>query len=152
MIEAQRFDMQFYGPINSILSTTVNGLVTLRSYRKFDHFTVQYMEALEKSANSTYCFNLANRWVGVRLDTLITLFGSSTCIFAVLLKSQGVNKNMLIISIQIVTDIIVFFSITVRMFAELQNMMTSSQRMVDYTRLESEDELENKEVDGPLIK
>jgi len=57
------------------------------------------MEALEKSANSTYCFNLANRWVGVRLDTLITLFGSSTCIFAVLLKSQGVNKNMLIISI-----------------------------------------------------
>jgi ABC-type multidrug transport system fused ATPase/permease subunit len=39
MIEAQRFDMQFYGPINSILSTTVHGLVTLRSDRKFDHFT-----------------------------------------------------------------------------------------------------------------
>lgn len=99
MIEAQRFDMQFYGPINSVLSTTVNGLVTMRSYRQFDHFTDQYMAALEKSGNSTFCFNLANRWVGVRLDSLIVLFGASTCAFAVFLKSQGADKNMLIISI-----------------------------------------------------
>lgn len=58
---------------------------------------------------------------------------------------------MLIVSIQSVTDIIVFFSITVRMFAEIQNMMTSSQRIVDYTRLEEEDELE-KPGDQELIK
>lgn len=38
MIECQRFDQIFYGPINSSISLSINGLVTLRSYRKFDHF------------------------------------------------------------------------------------------------------------------
>lgn len=68
------------------MGTTVNGLVTLRSYRQFNHFTTQFTEALEKSANSTFCFNVANRWVGVRLDTLVVFFGSSTCALCVLLK------------------------------------------------------------------
>lgn len=101
------------------------------------------MDALEKSANSTYCFNLANRWVGVRLDNLVVVFAASTCAMAVFLKDFGyLSKEMLVISIQIVTDIIVFFSITIRMLAEIQNMMTCSQRMIDYTKLELEDELE----------
>lgn len=47
------------------------------------------------------------------------------------------------------TDIIVFFSITVRLYAEIQNMMTACQRIVEYTKLESEDELE-KETDAKL--
>ncbi len=34
-----RFDQIFYGPINSSISLSINGLVTLRSYRKFDHFS-----------------------------------------------------------------------------------------------------------------
>lgn len=33
MIECQRFDQIFYGPINSLMSISINGLVTLRSYR-----------------------------------------------------------------------------------------------------------------------
>jgi ABC-type multidrug transport system fused ATPase/permease subunit len=38
-----------------------------------------------------------------------------------------------------VTDVIVFFSLSIRMYAEMQNMMTSSQRIIEYTKLESED-------------
>ena len=57
---------------------------------------------------------------------------------------------MLVISIQIVTDIIVFFSITVRLYAEIQNMMTCSQRIIDYTKLETEDDLIKPEIDKPL--
>lgn len=83
-----------------MLGTTVNGLVTLRSYRKFDFFKAQFMENLEKSANSTFCFNLANRWVGVRLDTLVVFFGISVCALSVLLKDLGwVPKEMLVVSI-----------------------------------------------------
>ena len=39
MIECQRFDQIFYGPINSSIALSINGLVTLRSYRKFDFFS-----------------------------------------------------------------------------------------------------------------
>jgi ABC-type multidrug transport system fused ATPase/permease subunit len=40
MIDAQRFDQMFYGPINSTFAMIINGLVTLRAYRKFDFFRV----------------------------------------------------------------------------------------------------------------
>lgn len=81
----------------------------------------------------------------------MVFFAVATCASSVLLKDLGwVSKEMLAVSIQIVTDIIVFFSITVRMLAEVQNMMTSSQRLVDYTKLELEDELE-KPGDKKLI-
>jgi hypothetical protein len=44
------------------------------------------MENLEKSANSTFCYIISNRWIGIRLDMICILFGISTSIFAVLLK------------------------------------------------------------------
>ena len=33
MVDAQRFDQQFFGPINTQLTTVVNGLTTFRGYR-----------------------------------------------------------------------------------------------------------------------
>lgn len=148
MIECQRFDQLFYGPINSAISLSINGLVTLRSYRKFDHFEGIFKKNLEKSGNSTFSYNLVNRWIGVRLDMMCALFGTVTCLVTILSKSR-VDPKLLVVSIQIVTDIIVFFSITVRFFAEIQNMMTSSQRIVEYTRLDIEDELD-KDFDKKL--
>lgn len=42
-------------------------------------------------------------------------------------------------SLQVAVDIILLFSISFRMYAEIENSMTSSQRMVAYTRLDQED-------------
>lgn len=89
-----------------------------------------------------------NRWIGVRLDFMCALFATTTALVTLLSKGR-VSAKLLVVSLQIVTDIIVFFSITVRFFAEIQNMMTSSQRIVEYTRLEIEDELQ-KDYDKKL--
>ena len=65
----------------------VNGLVTFRSYRKFDYFRIQFMEALESLTNSTFCNNITNRWMGDILDlvcvyiTICTLFYCSKELF-----------------------------------------------------------------------
>ena len=93
-------------------------MVTLRSYRKFDYFRIPLMEAIEKSANSTFCYISSSRWVGLRLDALCVIFGVSTATLSVVLK-DSINRELLTFSLQIVTDVIVFFSISVRMFAEL---------------------------------
>ena len=47
------------------------------------------------------------------------------------------------------TDVVAFFSISLRMYAEFDNYMTSSQRMFLYTQLEQEDEL-IKSIDKSL--
>ena len=43
---------------------------------------------------------------------------------------------------QVVTDLISMFSVSLRMFAETQNFMTSSQRLHQYTTLQLEDDLD----------
>ena len=69
-------------------------------------------------------------------------FGIFTAILAVALKNASfVDKQLLVFSLTIVTDVIVMFSISIRMFTELSNLMVASQRIYEYTNLPSEDEL-----------
>ena len=150
MVDAQRFDQQFFGPINTSLTTIVNGQVTFRGYRQYQFFRNQFMESIEKSANSTFCYIISNRWIGIRLDFVCIIFGVSTASFAVAFRGK-IEKELLTFTLQIITDIIVFFSISIRMFAEVQNAMTSSQRIVQYCKLDQEDELE-KPKDKELQK
>ena len=52
------------------------------------------------------------------------------------------EASWLIMSLQVSIDILFLFSISFRMYAEIQNHIESSQRMVEYTYLEEEDQLE----------
>ena len=44
-----------------------------------------------------------------------------------------IEDEKLAMTFQITTDIIVFFSVSLRMYAEVENFMTSSQRVYEYT-------------------
>ena len=91
----------------------------------------------------------------MRLDLTCAAFGIFTSAFAVFFK-DSIDRNLLTMSLQIMSDVIFFFSISIRMLAEIQNMMTSPQRIYQYTQLESEDALEKpcdedlKGVDWPF--
>ena len=116
------------------------GLVTFRAYRKFDYYRLEFMQAVEKSANAEFCARVCNRWVGCRLDLVAAVFGSATAAFAVAFKGI-IAREQLTFCLQIITDLLVSFSISIRFYADLQNDMTSSQRVIQYTKLDSEDDL-----------
>ena len=65
----------------------ISGVATLRAYRKFDYFKIQFMEAIDKSANSTFCFFMVHRWIGMRLDLLVGGFSIASAAFAVLFRN-----------------------------------------------------------------
>jgi len=50
-------------------------------------------------------------------------------------------------SLQILTDVVGFFALSIRFMGQIDNMMTSSQRLVDYTELECEDDVVKKTDD-----
>jgi ABC-type multidrug transport system fused ATPase/permease subunit len=63
----------------------------------------------------------------------------------------NVESKILLVTLQIMSDLVAWFSISIRLYAELENCMTCSQRMLDYTTLEIEDDL-TKPVDIALKK
>ena len=118
----------------------VNGLVSLRAFDKFRHFRRGFINELRYGSNATFSYVIANRWIGIRLDLICSAFIGFICFFLVLLKGS-VDSTLLVMSLQISVDVISLFSVSFRMYAELENNMTSSQRMIAYTKLEEEGDL-----------
>jgi ATP-binding cassette, subfamily C (CFTR/MRP), member 4 len=118
------------------------GLITFRSYREFGFYRKAFLNDLDKASNAFFGYSITQRWLAIRLDLICISFGTSTAIMAVAFKNVSfIDKQLLIFSLTIVTDVIVMFSISIRMFTELSNIMVASQRIYEYTNLESEDEL-----------
>ena len=97
------------------------------------------------SANVTFTYTTANRWLGMRFDSVVLIVSLSCAILAMSLRDTF-NGSLLIYSLQVISDVAVFFSISMRSIVEMQNYMTSFQRMHAYAQIDIEDEL-NKKTD-----
>ena len=125
MIEAQRRDAEARGPVHGIIAMVINGIVSLRAANKLNYFRQDFTNNLELGSNATFSYVLANRWISIRLDILCALFIAIICISVVLLKGS-VEASLLVMTLQITSDVIFLFSISFRMYAEIENHMTSS--------------------------
>ena len=115
-------------------------MVSLRAADRVRFFRQEFINNLELGTNATFCYVIANRWIGIRLDVLCVIFISLICMFLVTMKGE-IEKSLLVMSLQVASDVIFLFSISFRMYAEIENAMTSAQRMLSYTTLEEEDDL-----------
>lgn len=82
------------------------------------------------------------------MDILVLVFTISMTVICVSSKGS-LSTEVLTFSLQATTDIMVFFSTSLRMLSEFENMMTSFQRINQYIELESEDDLK-KPIDDTL--
>jgi hypothetical protein len=63
---------------------------------------------------------------------VVLIFSTGTCALALGLKGKN-DPSVLAFTLQILTDMITFFSVSMRMLAEMQSMMSCSQRVYEYT-------------------
>jgi len=141
-------DSMFRSPVHSTFAMLVDGVITLRAYEKNEFFSIDFLRNLEKGANVTFMNHVANRWLGIRIDFVIFMFCTATAALAVASKGL-IPVELLTFTLQNITDVVPMVSISVRLYAEFENYMTSSQRIYEYTQLEPEDELE-KAIDSKL--
>lgn len=70
----------------------------MRVAGKIDFFRKDFQNKLRFSTNATFCYVVANRWMGIRLDTLCAIFICFVSIFLVTLKGT-VDSSLLIMSL-----------------------------------------------------
>lgn len=150
MVEAQRLDSVVRGPIHSLFAMVVNGLISIRAYDKLDFFKEQFLNESELSCNVTFTYVVTNRWLGFRFDAGIVCMTGIASIACMAFKGK-IEDELLTFSLQIITDVTIYFSISMRFMTEMQNFMTSAQAIHRYTLLDKEDELV-KEKDTELLK
>jgi len=86
MIEAQRRDSESRSPIHGTFAMVVNGLVSLRVADKLQFFRQEFINGLELGTNATFCYVIANRWIGIRMDILCCIFNFAIAVFLIFLK------------------------------------------------------------------
>lgn len=150
LVETQRVDSVIRGPIHNSFGMVVQGLVSFRSMEKLEFYRREFKRDMEKGAHVTFTYCGVSRWMGQRIDVCVFFLTSIIAVGVVSYKDK-VSTEKLAFTIQNITDVLVWFSFACRCFVELQNFMTSSQRIVGYTELEPEDDLE-KPGDKDLLE
>ena len=102
----------------------MEGIVTLRTYDKFNYFKQDFSNTSEKCANCTFVFNSISRQLSICIELICAFFSICTTALAFASKDH-INPELSIVSIQSMTDVLAFLYVALRFSAELDIFMTS---------------------------
>lgn len=118
MIETQRVDTVARGPVHNLFVTMTGGLISIRALDQCQFFIDNFLKESDYSANVTWTYGIANRWLGVRFDMVILILSCSCAITSVFMRGLF-ETTLLIFSLQVITDVTALFSIAMRFFTEM---------------------------------
>lgn len=124
-------------PIFSQMSTTIHGLTTIRSFKAEDMLTQQFDCTQDGHSAAWFLFIASNRAFGFWLDVLCIIFIASV-IFSLLTFNKNLYGGDIGLVITQYFGLIGSLQWGVRQWSELENQMTSVERLLEYTKVESE--------------
>jgi ATP-binding cassette subfamily C (CFTR/MRP) protein 4 len=141
--DAQRLESMSKGPINTKYSSALDGITTIRAYQKQNYFIDSFMIDSDLNSAAKFTLNGLQRWSAQRLDLcgIVFSFGNMLLITILVNYFSLLDKNLSSITVQFTLEFVLSSSVMVRFFGEVENMLTSAQRTMEYAKLEMEDDL-----------
>ncbi|XP_032233126.2 ATP-binding cassette sub-family C member 4 [Nematostella vectensis] len=134
--EIKRLEAINRSPVFAHLADTLEGLVTTRCHRMEKAFIKRFYKYQDVHNESWFLIVATVRWLALRLDLLCVIFETIVVISALLTHSgAGVTALSLIYAAQLAFDT---SQVSVRQCSEVENYMTSVERVIAYTDLPSE--------------
>ena len=81
-IDSLRHDTITRSPINSLFSTTLESLITLRAYRRQNTLTAQFEELVDQNGRAYFTYIVVTRWYGLLVEITGALWISGTIIYS----------------------------------------------------------------------
>ncbi|CAL8289846.1 unnamed protein product [Lota lota] len=135
--DIKRLEGTTRSPVFSHLSSSLQGLWTIRAFRAEERFQSIFDAHQDLHSETWYLFLTTSRWFAMRLDLLCAVFVIILTFACVVLRDDlGAGDVGLALSYAI--TLMGMFQWGVRQSAEVENLMTSVERVMEYTKLESE--------------
>ncbi|KAF6715603.1 Multidrug resistance-associated protein 4 [Oryzias melastigma] len=159
--EIKRLEGTTRSPVFSHLSSSLQGLWTIRAFGAEERFQKAFdahqdlhsggdtplhpagshrgrlTETLRFFTGAWFLFLTTSRWFAVRLDGICAIFITITTFGCLLLRNQ-LDAGSVGLALTYAVTLMGMFQWGVRQSAEVENMMTSVERVVEYTELQSE--------------
>jgi ATP-binding cassette subfamily C (CFTR/MRP) protein 2 len=120
----------------------------IRAFHCQQQFVDQFVERMDANTRCFMKFQLSARWFGVRLDTLAACLVAALSLLLVGTRGQ-IDPSDAAFALSYCLQLTSLFQWAVRQSAEVETMMTSVERIVDYGSLPSEGQLINPEYRPP---
>ncbi|MGH0118924.1 UNVERIFIED_CONTAM: hypothetical protein FKN15_054918 [Acipenser sinensis] len=130
----RRYFLQTSRDVKRLESTR---LWTIRAFKAEQRFQREFDDHQDLHSESWFLFLTTSRWFAVRLDGLCAIF-VTTVAFGSLLLANELEAGDVGLALSYAVTLIGMFQWGVRQSAEVENQMTSVERVLDYTELESE--------------
>uniref|UniRef100_A0A3P8UDT2 Multidrug resistance-associated protein 4 n=1 Tax=Amphiprion percula TaxID=161767 RepID=A0A3P8UDT2_AMPPE len=135
--DIKRLESTTRSPVFSHLSSTLQGLSTIRAFKAQQSFQQLFDAYQDLHSEAWFLFLTTSRWFAVRLDGICSVFVTITA-FGCLYLRDGLEAGAVGLALSYAVTLTGMFQWGVRQSAEIENMMTSVERVVEYAELESE--------------
>eukprot|EP00743_Colponemidia_sp_Colp-15_P007238 GILK01007815.1.p1 GENE.GILK01007815.1~~GILK01007815.1.p1 ORF type:complete len:1347 (-),score=258.26 GILK01007815.1:45-4052(-) len=129
--ELKRLDALSKSPILAHFSETLNGLSSIRAYSVQNRFGLINEQKVLANIEAFWSSIAANRWLGIRLDVLGSMFVLATSLVAVL-ASNGQNNGVIGFCLAYSIALTGSLNWIVRDLTDCESYMTSVERIVEY--------------------
>ena len=135
--ELKRYEAVTRSPLYAAFSATLKGLPTIRAHRAADRFRADFLELLSANVAWWFCWLTTARWIGFRLDLLVAVLLTVAPLLMMAVHSQ-LSPRLVGLALTQSLYLAGMLQWMVRQAAEVENNMTSAERLLSYCRLEQE--------------
>ncbi|XP_062383443.1 multidrug resistance-associated protein 4 isoform X2 [Sardina pilchardus] len=146
--DIKRLEATTRSPVFSHLSSSLQGLWTIRAFRAEQRFQQVFDAHQDLHSEAWFLFLTTSRWFAVRLDGICSVFVTITA-FGSLLLQNSLDAGSVGLALSYAVTLMGMFQWGVRQSAEVENLMTSVERVMEYTELETEASWETEKRPPP---
>ncbi|KAM9388323.1 ATP-binding cassette sub-family C member 4 [Phaethornis superciliosus] len=135
--DIKRLESTTRSPVFSHLSSSLQGLWTIRALKAEERFQKLFDAHQDLHSEAWFLFLTTSRWFAVRLDAICAIF-VIVVTFGSLLLDKTLNAGQVGLALSYAITLMGTFQWGVRQSAEVENLMISVERVMEYTELEKE--------------
>ncbi|KAJ3055696.1 Multidrug resistance-associated protein 4 [Rhizophlyctis rosea] len=137
--QIKRFEGITRSPVYSTVPATLEGLATVRAFGAQDRFTDTFIHLQNENTRVYFMFQGAAKWLGIRVDLMSATFLFVVTFFAVGMRyTLGLSGGTMGLLLSYMLQLIGLLQWCIRQSAEVENQMICVERVLEYTKLESE--------------
>ncbi|XP_069858835.1 ATP-binding cassette sub-family C member 4 [Dipodomys merriami] len=135
--DVKRLESTTRSPVFSHLSSSLQGLWTIRAYKAEERCQELFDAHQDLHSEAWFLFLTTSRWFAVRLDAICAIFVIIIA-FGSLILAKTLDAGQVGLALSYALTLMGMFQWSVRQSAEVENMMISVERVIEYTDLEKE--------------
>ncbi len=138
--ELKRFEAVTRSPLYQNFNNILKGLTVIRAFRSQIKFRTEFLGLLSNNISWWFSWMTAARWIGFRLDVLVALLMTSAPLLMVGLQNKLGEDNVKLVGLALSQSLYLagLLQWMVRQTAEVENNMTSTERLFAYIHLDQE--------------